>query len=41
MREIWESVRDGLRETILEEADEEEEIVGGVPKAVDVKLQKA
>lgn len=40
MREICVSVSDGLSETTFEEADEEEEIVGGVPNVDEAKLQK-
>lgn len=41
IRDICESVSVGLRDgTIFEDEDEEEEIVGGVPKAGVVRLQK-
>lgn len=40
IRDIWESVREGLRETTLAEVEDEDEIVGGVPKVDEVKLQK-
>lgn len=41
IRAICESVREGLRETTLDEVEDDEEIVGGVPKVDEVKLQKA
>lgn len=40
IREICDSVNEGLREVTFDDADDDDEIVGGVPKVVELEPQK-